>query len=255
MEESFTVSKFEELMGEDLSKSIEWNIAARLYHNFVRDKNKEQLIPKKIHQIWFGEMPNEHKKLIPGIREKHPGWEYKLWTIEDAEQYPMRNRELFDKTENLGSKSDIFRYEVLYNEGGIYLDSDFDMVKSFDSLLHNELFTGIGHVQEPEVFNGLIGCTKNHELMGKIVEGLEKESVDDIMSCTGPYYFTKHFFNYLIHDQKSDKIVILPTPYFYPFPAVYRHYIRNKVDRMKKYIHSFNTKETICVHLWFNSWQ
>lgn len=250
-------NSFKKLMGRRLIESEDWDRLEVLYSNYlkIKDNKEPELTPKKIHQIWLGEMPESHKMLIPKIIGNHNGWEYKLWTMEELKDYPMVNRELFDSVSNLGSKSDIARYEILYNEGGIYLDSDFEMVTSFDTLLCNEFFTGCGHIEKPEVFNGLVGCSKNNELMSLILNGLKgKTKEGDIMHNTGPYYFSSLFFNY-IKDNMDKKIVVLPTPYFYPFPASERFLIRNKFNQLKDFIYSFNTDDTICIHLWYNSWQ
>lgn len=246
---------FKKLMDYNLSPSTDWDNLSILYNNFINNKTEESLIPKKIHQIWLGTMPEPQKRLIPKIIDNHKGWEYKLWSFEDLENYPMRNKDLFNSVKNLGAKSDIARYEILYNEGGIYLDSDFEMVTNFESLINNEFFTGVGRVPTPEVFNGLIGCTKNNELMGLVLDGLkDKPSDGNVMSLTGPYHFASIFFNY-IKNNMDKKIVALPTPYFYPLPSTQRFMIRNNELRYKDYIHSFNTDKTICIHLWYNSWQ
>jgi mannosyltransferase OCH1-like enzyme len=249
------MDSFKKLMGRNLNVSEHWDRLEVLYFNFLSDKEKKDLIPKKIHQVWLGEMPVSHKNLIPKIIKNHPEWEYKLWTWDDLKNYPMKNRELFDSISNLGSKSDIARYEILYNEGGVYLDSDFEMVTNFDSLLSNEFFTGCGHIENPEVFNGLIGCTKNNKLMGLLLDGLKNKSKNgDIMHLAGPYYFSSIFFDY-IKENMDKKIVVLPTPYFYPLPASERFKIRNREKELKDFIYSFNSDKTICIHLWYNSWQ
>lgn len=236
-----------------------WYYFDLLYDKFINKVKSEQKIPKKIHQIWLGEMPELHKKLIPKIKENHPDWEYKLWTLKDLENYSMVNKNIYNSLENLGAKSDIARYEILNNEGGIYLDSDFEMVKNFDHLLDNSFFTGVGHSNEPMVYNGLIGCSKNNELIGNVVNRLaenfeNKKSTGDPMQMTGPYYFSSVFFDY-IKSNLDKEIVVLPTPYFYPLPATERFKIRNKELELKEYMYSFNTEKTICIHLWYNSWQ
>lgn len=249
------MSDFKTLMGGNLIPSEDWDRLGILYEKFLNNKSTEQKIPKKIHQIWLGEMPPLQKKLIPKIIENHPGWEYKLWTFDNIKDYPLINQELFDKTTNLGSKSDILRYEILYNEGGFYMDSDFEMVKSFDSLLNNEFVGGIGHVTAPEVFNGLIGCTKNNELIKIAIDRLKNSPSDgDIMHLTGPYYFSSILFEYIKTNMDKD-IVVLPTPYFYPFPASERFKTRGREEQLKDYIYSFNSDKTLCIHLWYNSWQ
>jgi mannosyltransferase OCH1-like enzyme len=256
-------SLFKKEMGGNPSENPLWVYLDRLYDKFIENggKGEGEKIPKKIHQVWLGKMPENHKKLIPKIIEKHPDWEYKLWTDDDLKDYPMVNKKLFNDVSNLGSKSDIARYEILYKEGGIYLDSDFEMVKNFDSLIDNEFFTGVGHSNEPMVYNGLIGCTKNNELMGKILSTMDSNynqnpsiSSGDPMYSTGPYYFSSMFFDY-IKENMDKKIVVLPTPYFYPLPATERFKIRNREKELKDFIYSFNSDKTICIHLWYNSWQ
>jgi mannosyltransferase OCH1-like enzyme len=261
------MSLFKNLMGGsfidswDLVPNGTWSVMESMYDNFLNDNDKNQRIPKKIHQIWLGEMPELHKNLIPNIIKNHPDWEYKLWGEEDLQKLPMQNKKLFDSLTNLGAKSDIARYEILYNEGGIYLDSDFEMVTSFDSLIHNDFFTGVGHSNEPMVFNGLIGCTKKNKIIKNILYDLNNSSVDNditdvnqIMSFCGPYFFSKHFFNY-VNENKNDKIVVLPTPYFYCLPATEREKVRKPFGEVKDYVYQYTTDKTICIHLWYNSWQ
>ena len=77
---------------------------------------------------------------------------------------------------------------------------------------------------------------------------------EDPMHLTGPYFFSKIFFDY-VNNNKNENIVVLPTPYFYPLPATERFKIRNRFDELKNFIYSFNTEKTICIHLWYNSWQ
>lgn len=263
------VESFKKLMGGNLIERWDevpngnWDILEKLYTSYLTKNNKTNKIPKKIHQVWIGDMPESHKKLIPKIIEKHPEWEYKLWGGKELENYPMVNKKLYQSINNVGAKSDIARYEILYNEGGIYLDSDFEMVTSFDSLINNDFFTGVGHSNQPMVYNGLIGSTKNNQILKNLLFSL-KEKFDvnndiinqDTMHLTGPYFFSKIFFDYITkNDGIDEEIVVLPTPYFYPLPATERFRIRNRFDELKDFIYSFNTNKTICIHLWYNSWQ
>lgn len=260
------MKNFRELMGGSLVESNpyvqngNWSILETLFNEFQKNTNKEIKIPKKIHQIWIGDMPDKHKKLIPNIIKNHPDWEYKLWSLEEIEKIPMINKSLFNSLSNFGAKSDVARYEILYNEGGIYLDSDFFMVNNFDDLLSNDFFSGVGHVPEPMLFNGLFGCVKGHKLIHKILISLRDITIEsnlstnDIMSITGPYFFSKIFFDY-IKEVENEKIVVLPTPYFYPLPATERFNFTSGIDGKESFIKSFIRDETICIHLWFTSWQ
>lgn len=252
---------FKELMGCELDQSEDWDNCERLYANYIKGVlNIDQKIPKKIHQIWIGDVPNYVFELSEKIKNLHPSWEYKLWTSNDIESYNLKNRRLYDAIDNLGGKSDIARYEILFNEGGIYMDTDFDMVKSFDELTNVDFFIGTGEVSQPEVFNGLMGCCKNNTILKNVIDELHKISDAelsngcDVMSTTGPYFFSKIFFDY-IKNNPDASVVCLPSPYFYPFSRHNRWNVRGKHLEMSEYVHAFDTKHTICTHLWYNSWQ
>lgn len=263
------MDEFKKLMGRNLIEkwdvvpNADWDILENLYQKHINNEQKKEKIPKKIHQIWLGSnIPPFFEKLSLKIKNNHPDWEYKLWTDTEISNIPLINQKLYNSLKNFGSKSDVVRYEILYREGGVYMDTDFEMVKSFDELLYLDFFTGVGHSTEPMVFNGLFGSVKNSNLLKNIIFNLrEKFNSDnniinsDPMYSTGPYFFSKIFFDYINNfENKNEKIVVLPTPYFYPLPATERFKIRNRFDELKNFIYSFNTDKTICIHLWNNSW-
>jgi len=228
------------------------------YDVFLNSNSKDELIPRKIHQIWLGDVPSKVIDFSRTIIDLHPNWEYKLWGYDDINKLNIKNTELFNSTTNRGAQSDILRYEILFNEGGIYLDTDFYMVKTFESLLHLEFFSGNG-ANDPEVFNGLFGCIPNHPILENIIthlfnsKNVNLHNIDDIMNNSGPYLFAKYVFSYL-KDNPTDKVVILPNEYFYSLPADDRYMLRgNNYD--KNFIIKNLTDKSICVHLWENSWQ
>jgi mannosyltransferase OCH1-like enzyme len=219
---------------------------------------KNQKIPKKIHQIWLGDLPEKVKNLSDRIKNNHPDWEYKLWTYEDVESFEMKNKKLFYSLSNRGAQSDVLRYEILNIFGGIYLDSDFYMVNNFDNLIDLDFFSGNG-ADGPEVFNGLFGCAPQHPILCEIIETLHNLSSDsvrtinDIMEKTGPYLFADKVFNFLNLNMDSNTVV-LPKCYFYSFPAVDRFSLRINNYSENDILKNINEK-TVCVHLWENSWQ
>ena len=94
----------------------------------------ENKIPKKIHLIWLGgEKPKKFNFLLERIKEKNKNYDVIEWNDNNI-NFELINQRLFDETENLGSKSDILRFELLYKYGGIYMDYDFLQIKSFDEL-------------------------------------------------------------------------------------------------------------------------
>lgn len=92
--------------------------------------------PKKIHQIWIGDIPipDKWKKDCDRVKEVHPDWEYKLWSNSDVEPVLKKcQNNVISAYERYYNKKiwalacDILRYAVLYQYGGVYMDCDFRM--------------------------------------------------------------------------------------------------------------------------------
>ncbi|MBQ8230385.1 MAG: glycosyl transferase [Lachnospiraceae bacterium] len=101
-------------------------------------------IPKVIHYCWFGgkEKPESVMRCIASWRKHCPDYEIKEW-----------NESNLDVTENAYTKQaydvkawgfvpDYLRLWIIYNYGGIYLDTDVQVLRSFDELLKNHAFMG-----------------------------------------------------------------------------------------------------------------
>lgn len=259
------MTSFKSVMAVDLVNSWDkvpngcWDLLEDLYIRYNEEKSTTQKIPKKIHQIWIGEIPETIIELSNQIKTINSDWEYKLWTMDDLKDYPMRNKNLFDCLQNPGSKSDVARYEIIYNEGGIYLDTDFKVITKFDSIINCDFFTGVGHSKEPMVFNGLFGSTPKNIFLESLLTSLKNQEFDcntndkeSIMNFSGPYFFSNQFFSFIKQNPSSD-FVVFPTPYFYPLPATERNNVRNNINH--ELITQYISDKTICVHLWFCSWQ
>jgi len=245
-------------MVNSINSDKRWLLLEELYNkNFLEKKEKIDKIPKIIHQIWLGsDVPKRYDLYREKLIKINPNWEYKLWTDNDVDDFGLKNIKLFNNIKNLGAKSDILRYEILERIGGLYVDADFDFIKPFDDLCHLDFFAGNGHVQEPEVFNSIMASIPNHKYVSNLVSELQKKTtfVDDIngvMNNTGPYFVTKVFFDVI---NKNDNVVIFPTKFLFPFPAVYRHNVDDG-EESKKFIYSFLNENSYCLHLWHTNWQ
>ena len=102
-------------------------------------------IPKVIHYCWFGgnPLPKSAEKCIKSWQKYCPDYEIVCW-----------NEENFDITQNRYAKeayeagkwafvSDYARLKVIFDHGGIYLDTDVELLKNIDFLLRNACFFGI----------------------------------------------------------------------------------------------------------------
>ncbi|CCV64690.1 Polysaccharide biosynthesis protein CpsM [Alteracholeplasma palmae J233] len=131
---------------------------------------KIKMIPKIIHYCWFGgnEIDTETLKIIESWKNYCPEYKIILW-----------NEENFDVMSNIYTKqayenkkwafiTDYVRLFALYNYGGIYMDSDVEVIKNLDIFLKNRAFTGMEN-NEYSV-TGLMASEKGHPWIKDILD-------------------------------------------------------------------------------------
>lgn len=170
-------------------------------------------IPKIIHQIWLGPKPRP-QKLMDTWKDKHPGWVYRLWT-EDNLTFPCRSQKHIDEMSEFNGKADLYRYELLYRFGGIYMDADSECLEPFDDFfLENDSFAVYEneHQRGGLVACGVVGCTPRNLLMRLCVDELVNMSKLEGPAwwSVGPVFFTwvirKHLY----------PIKVYPSHWFLP---------------------------------------
>jgi hypothetical protein len=128
-------------------------------------------IPKVIHYCWFGKgkMPAIAEKCIKSWKKYCPDYEIICW-----------NEENFDINQNLYMKqayeagkwafvSDYARLKIIYDNGGIYLDTDVELIKPLDPLLENSGFMGFD--EKGIVATGLgFGAEAGDKIIGAFLE-------------------------------------------------------------------------------------
>ena len=102
------------------------------------------MIPKIIHYCWFGrgQMPALAIKCIESWKKFLPDYEIKEWNEDNfnLDMYPYV-REAYDNRK-FAFVTDVVRLYALYTEGGIYMDTDVEVLKSLDPFLHHTAFSG-----------------------------------------------------------------------------------------------------------------
>lgn len=227
-----------------------WDILIQRY-NLIKDTPLQQAkIPKIIHQVWIGgNMPQREQELCNQVKNfaQLNNWEYFLWTEDDICQLSeFKNIDEFNSTPNNGQKSDIIRSQILYERGGVYLDTDFILLKTFDDLLDLDFFCGVAYDGAPSLFNGLIGTTPRNTIIADMLNldmNIGYSDGMDIINTTGPYLTTRKVFK---HIENFNNMLVLPVSFFYPFPNT----DINKQPDYKAYLRP----ETIACHIWSGSW-
>ena len=153
---------------------------------------------------------------------------------------------MYALTPNYGQRSDIYRNEILYEYGGVYIDTDFRMISLFDELLDLDFFCGLCYDDWPSMANGAMGSVPRGKTISAMQTYDKEISWSDgqsIIDTTGPYHTTRK-----VMETFSDDILVLPNSFFYPYPNFPRHRVLGDIPN--HYIKA----ETICVHLWASSW-
>lgn len=130
------------------------------------------MIPKIIHYCWFGKglMPKSQKDCIKGWQKLMPDYKIMRWdeSTFDLDKYPLAKYACEVKKYALAS--DVCRYNVLAQYGGIYLDTDVEVFKRFDEFLDCDFFSGIELYNEfetehvKELFLNQDGSPRNPEI-------------------------------------------------------------------------------------------
>ena len=210
------------------------------------DKNE---IPRIIHYCWFGgkEKPEIVKRCIKCWNDILVDYEIKEWNESNFDI----NSNLFVKQAYEAGKfafvSDFVRVNALYNYGGIYLDTDVEVFKSFDDLLDNDSFWGFE--EKNYIATSTIGCKKGNKLIKEFLskyddkkfifengqENLETNVsiVSEIISSLGVEMNNKY--------QKIEGLATFyPQEYFSPYD----------------YINCYSkaTSNTYAIHHFYKSW-
>ena len=102
------------------------------------------MIPKIIHYCWFGRnpIPKEAEECINSWKKLMPDYEIVQW---NEENYDVNKNKFIKEAYSAGKwafVSDYARLDIIYNNGGIYFDTDVTVFKKFDDLLENDSFWG-----------------------------------------------------------------------------------------------------------------
>lgn len=223
-------------------------------------------IPKIFHYIWLG--TKEMHPLMLAWRRKwatlHPDWEVKVWR-EDLdlpahclvcgdEIVECRYPEYLASCPTYAKRSDVWRYEILDQQGGVYMDTDFEPVKNIESLIANlPAFAGLCDTrygwdeQNPkgfiktEVACSIMGAAVHHQWLRELVAGVPLQDPKDPLSLAFPYLTE-------ITSRHAD-VHVFPQKTFYPVTwDVYA--LGGKRSLVKEKL----SDETFAVHRWSSCW-
>lgn len=213
------------------------------------DLSKNDPIPKIIHYCWFGGKPlsNLGEKCIASWKKHLPDYKIMRW---DEDNFDV-NSVLYTKESYHVKKyafvSDYVRYKVLYDFGGVYMDTDVEVIRNLYEFLDNEAFSGFE--DEYMVAPGLIlGSIKGNSLMKDMMEKylhthfIKPDHTYNLTTC--PQNLTELLLSRGLERkdvyQKISGLSIYPKEYFCP-----KSWITRKLEI---------TANTYTIHHYEGSW-
>lgn len=155
------------------------------------------MIPKIIHQVHMGNAALSARELYwqKTWKDKNPDWSYILWDDKKIENdLTISHPKVFENCKSFSEMSDILRFEILYQFGGLYIDTDFECLKNIEPLFEDRKI--VLFWQEPKKICGaFFGASKHNAQVKSLIDGLpsrEKSHGNRIADCKyGPVYITE----------------------------------------------------------------
>lgn len=207
------------------------------------------MIPKVIHYCWFGrgKMPELALKCIESWKKHLPDYTIKEWNEDnfDLDMYHYV-REAYDNRK-FAFVTDVVRLYALYYEGGVYMDTDVEVLKSLDPFLHHNAFSGFE--DEKNIPTGIMASEKGGRWAKENLDYYnDKHFIKDdgtMDVTTNVQTITKIMLPYGLKQDNTyqdfnDLITFYPKDYFCP-----KSYKDGKI---------YLTKNTVTIHHFAGSW-
>lgn len=204
------------------------------------------MIPKILHYIWLGGKPKPASvlKCFESWKKYCPDFQIIEW---NETNFAKGRHPLVDyaiEAHNWAFAADIIRVIVLYEYGGIYVDTDYEIIANLDQMLKYDCF--MCYESKFWVGTAILGSQAGHPVFEKLVHRYDQEH--GITFYSNPFSvhavsaILRYFYKIKMDGKFSvtDNIALLPSEYFYPIS-----YITFKETR---------TEKTLGVHHYAGSW-
>ena len=184
------------------------------------------MIPKIIHYCWFGRGPKpaSAERYIAGWKRLMPDYQFMEWNEDNFDIHCCPYVEQAYQVRKFAFVSDYARGHALYTHGGIYLDTDVEVLKPFDDLLDHRSFWGFEAANY--IATSTIGCVPQHEIIKEYLDQYHIRTFtrpdDSLDMTTNVAVVTKLWQNrgLLLNDEQQtidDDNLFLPQAYFSPY--------------------------------------
>lgn len=204
----------------------------------------ENKIPKIIHYCWFGdnELPKLSKECIESWRKYLPDYKIILWNEKNFDISSNKFTKAAYNAKKWAFITDYIRLYALYTIGGIYLDTDVEIVKNIDIFLNDEAFSGFE--DEKMIPTGIIGSKKGNLWIKRNLEYYkEYESFTTTPNTKIITEISLKEYGLILNNKKQilkNQVTIYPKEYFCP-----KSHYTEKIEM---------TSKTYAIHHFSGSW-
>lgn len=133
------------------------------------------VIPKKIHYMWLGSktLPERMQKCIDSWRRYCPDYEIIRWDESNYDVEKCLYMKQAYQNKKYGLVPDYARLDILYRHGGIYMDTDVELIQSLDNWLYQEAFSSVEKWQVVN-FGGCSGAVAGHPSLEPFLRAWEQ---------------------------------------------------------------------------------
>ena len=188
------------------------------------------MIPKVIHYCWFGRnpLPPLAQKCIASWREFFPDYEIKEWNEDNFDVNSIPYTAQAYKHKKYAFVSDYARFKILYENGGIYFDTDVEVIKPMDDILAKGGYFGRENENYFACNPGLgFACAPQSHLLKEMLDiyaNLQFEIASgELNKKTIVEHFSEHLLKKGLQSQTGiiefERTYIYPPDYFCPKPS------------------------------------
>jgi mannosyltransferase OCH1-like enzyme len=203
-----------DVMNSDTMKSIKLQkikdrgigleIAIKSKLSYPNKQYYNPVIPLNIYQTWHTkDLPPFMKKTVNMIIENNPRFNYQLFDDNDCRNFIKDNFDenilnAFDTLKPGAYKADLWRYCILYKNGGVYLDIKYKPINRFKFINLMEKEHWVLDIDKNCVYNALIVCRPNNQILlkaiNKVVENVKNKFYGtNCLHPTGPLMLAELF--------------------------------------------------------------
>ncbi len=214
-------------------------------------------IPKIIHLCWFGRGAYSPlaKLCLESWSKFLPEYEIRLWNEDNYDVNCCSFSAKAYENKKWAFVSDYARLSLLYRYGGVYMDTDLEVIKDFSALLEGKRFVS-SYIEGGLITAGFIACEAGHPFVKKLLDYYETESLkidrgEEVRFVMNPLIYTEIAMEAYGFDPKAesfcnDEITVYPIDYFMAYKKVtygssYSHWRYRITDRTHTIHHDMSS--------------